>query len=112
MTGVALVAFGEGRPQHNQQLFQAAHGPGYGGDASLAKIIEEQRFSLDNADKFGHAVNQVLHSMHIHMFRSNQQYSRCCHTYQFNCFFLFLFHLKEDGVVWMEESSGGNNRIG
>ena len=69
MTVVAVVAFGEGRPQHNQQLFQAVRGPGYGGDASLAKIIEEQRFSLDNADKFGHAVNQVIHSMHIHLFR-------------------------------------------
>lgn len=59
LTGVAMVAFVEGRPQpNNQQLFQAVRGSGYGGDPSLAKIIEEQRFVLGNGGKFGHAANQ------------------------------------------------------
>lgn len=78
--GVAMVALTEGRPQriqaNNQQLFQASVSPGYQGDASLAKIIEEQRFNLGNGGKFGHAAKQ------------------------------------EDGVIIMEESSAGNNRIG
>merc|ERR1712001_705808 len=56
---LAMVAFVEGRPQgNNQQLFQAVRGPGFGGDPSLAKIIELQRFSLGNGGKFGHAANQ------------------------------------------------------
>lgn len=56
-----MVAFVEGRPQHNQQqLFQAVRGPGFGGDPSLAKIIEQQRFNLDNGNKFGHAAHQVI----------------------------------------------------
>ena len=60
MAGVATVAFVEGRPQRSQdQLFQAVRGPGFGGDPSLAKIIELQRFSLGNGGKFGHAANQV-----------------------------------------------------
>lgn len=57
--GVALVALVEGRPQrNNQQLFQAVRGPGFNGDSSMAKIIEEQRFNLGNGGKFGHAANQ------------------------------------------------------
>jgi len=61
-----------------QRQFQAAVAPGFHGDASLAKIVEEQRFSVGqgNERKFGHAAQQ------------------------------------EDGVIIMEESSGGNNRIG
>ena len=56
-----MVALAGGKPQgHNQQLFQAARGPGYGGDPSLAKIIEEQRFNLGNGGKFGHAAHQVI----------------------------------------------------
>ena len=61
--GVAMVALTEGRPQriqaNNQQLFQASISPGFQGDASLAKIIEEQRFNLGNGGKFGHAAKQV-----------------------------------------------------
>ena len=58
--GVAMVALVEGRPQRNNQpLFEAVRGAGYGGDPSLAKIIEEQRFNLGNGGKFGHAANQV-----------------------------------------------------
>ena len=61
MAGVAMVAVVEGRPQrNNQHLFRAVQGPGFGGDPSLAKIIEEQRFVLGNGGKFGHAANQVL----------------------------------------------------
>jgi len=75
--GVAMVALVEGRPQrNNQQLFQAVRGAGFNGDPSLAKIVESQRFNLNNGGKFGHATNQ------------------------------------EDGVLVMEESSAGNNRIG
>jgi hypothetical protein len=55
-----MVALVEGRPQrNNQQLFQAVRGPGFNGDSSMAKIIEEQRFNLGNGGKFGHAANQV-----------------------------------------------------
>jgi len=38
--------------------FKASVGPGFGGDSSLAKIIEEQRFVVDNGNKFGHAAHQ------------------------------------------------------
>jgi len=38
--------------------FRAAVAPSFGGDPSLAKIIEEQRFVVDNGNKFGHAAHQ------------------------------------------------------
>jgi len=45
-------------PQRQAPDFRASVGAGFNGDASLAKIIAEQRFIVDGGNKFGHAAHQ------------------------------------------------------
>ena len=83
-----------GAPQHRAALdFRAAAVPGFRGDPSLAKIIEEQRFSVQNGGRFGHAAHQV----------SGKEWLPLG---------FILFVLQEDGSIFMEQSSENNNRIG
>lgn len=42
-----------------QKDFRASVGPGFNGDPGSAKIIAEQRFLVDNGNRFGHAAHQV-----------------------------------------------------
>ena len=58
-----LIGVCQCAPQGGRNLealnVQAHVGSGFQGDSSLAKIVEEQRYVVENGQKFGHAAQQV-----------------------------------------------------